>query len=56
VDRTIQCQCDSGDVGIIGRTDRKRVDVEAATGEKAGDPSQYARSVFDEDREHMLSP
>src|SRR5215831_13347151 len=41
------------DLGIGRRRNRKRVDVEAATGEHAGDAGQHAEFVFDQYRDGM---
>src|SRR5882724_2172510 len=43
-----------GDLRVLGRSDRERLDVEAAPGEQAGDPDQDARFVLDQDREGVL--
>src|SRR5579863_8466792 len=39
---------DAGELLVLGRPDRQRLDVEAAAGEQAGDPDQDARLVLDE--------
>jgi hypothetical protein len=55
VKRSIECQRDPGDPLVLGRADRKRVDVETAAGEQTGDPGQHTRLVLDHDRKDVLS-
>src|SRR6478609_3355401 len=43
-----------GHLGVLGRTDREGVDVEAAAAEQAGDPGEHARLVLDQDRQRVL--
>ena len=42
-------------VGIVGRPDRERVDVEAAPREQARDAGEHAGLVLDQDREDVLA-
>ena len=56
VDRAVERERDPRDVGILGRADRERVDIEAAAAEEAGDPGEDARAVLDQQREDVLAP
>jgi hypothetical protein len=42
-------------LGLLGRTDRERIDVEAATREQTGNPRQHARLVLDENGQGMAA-
>ena len=51
----VEGERDPRDVGVLGRADRERVDVEAAAAEQAGDPRQDAGLVLDQQREDVLA-
>src|ERR1700761_2371011 len=46
--------CHPGNLLVLGRADRERLDVEAASGEQARDADQDAWLVLDKDRESVL--
>ena len=47
VDRAVERERDAGDVRVLGRADRERVDVEPAAAEEARDAGEDARAVLD---------
>ena len=46
---------DPRDVGVLGRADRERVDVEPAAAEQPGDAGEDAGPVLDQQREDVLA-
>ena len=56
VDGAVERERDPRDVGILGRADRERVDVEPAAAEQARDPGEHAGLVLDQQREDVLAP
>ena len=56
VNRAVDGERDAGDLGVLGRADRERVDIEAAPAEEPGDPREDAGLVLDQEREDVLAP
>jgi len=56
VDRAVERQRDPRDLGVLGRADGERVDVEPSPRKQAGDARQHTGLVLDRQRENVLAP